>query len=102
MPPDAYEMIAALSAMAMGIFCLVKLGQSPICKALAQRISGHGENDRMADLDDSLERLEGQVLDYQERVDFAERIIARGGSTLLPTDEPVWEATPDPGLATPV
>jgi hypothetical protein len=102
MPPDAYEMIAALSAMAMGIFCLVKLSQSPICKVLAQRISGDSANGRMADLEENLERLEEQVLDYQERMDFAERMIARGGGSPSPADESAWEATPEAGLATPV
>ena len=103
MPPDAYEMIAVLSAMAMGIFCLVKLSQSPICKALAQRISGHSANDRMADLEDCVERLEGQVFDYQERLEFAERVIVRGGGdSASRANEPAWEATPEDGIVTPV
>ena len=101
-PTDVYEIVSVLLAMAMAGFCLVKLSRSPIGKAVAHRISGEKADDRMADLEDCVERLEGQVLDYQERLDFAERIIARGGSTMLPTDEPAWEATPDLGAATPV
>ncbi len=37
LPPDAYEMIAILTlpVMAMTLYCLTRLGRSPIGKALA-------------------------------------------------------------------
>ncbi len=100
-PTDAYEMLAALLGMAMAMYGLVKLSQSPICKALAHRISGENADGRVADIEDSMERLEAQVLDYQERLDFAERMISRGGAA-PPLEESDWEATSEEGIATPV
>ncbi len=106
LPPDAYEFLAVmiLPVMAMTMFCLVRLGRSPIGKALARRIGREDAMDegRLGELEDRLEGMESQILDYQERLDFAERMIARGGGSTPPADEPAWEATPEEGLATPV
>ena len=95
LPPDVYEMIAVLTlpVMAMTLYCLTRLGRSPIGKALARRIGGESRierADRLLELEDRVDRLQAEVVETQERLDFAE---------LSP---PAWSDTPEAGMATPV
>ena len=106
-PPDAYEAIAVLTlpVMAMMVYCMIKLGRSPIGQTLARRIGGESrfeQEDRVTEMEERVHDLEVQVLETQERLDFAERLLAQAdekGTRLLP---PAWHDTPGAGMATPV
>ncbi len=106
LPPDAYEMIAVLTlpVMAMTLYCLTRLGRSPIGKALARRIGREltvEREDRLLELEDRVQSLQAEVVETQERLDFAERLLGQvdGRSTRL--SRPAWSDTPEAGMATP-
>ena len=106
LPPDAYEMIAVLTlpVMAMTLYCLTRLGRSPIGKALARRIGGEltvEREDRLLELEDRVQSLQAEVVETQERLDFAERLLGQvdGRSTRL--SRPAWSDTPEACMATP-
>lgn len=106
LPPDAYELIAALTlpVMAMTLYCLTKLGRSPIGKALARRLGGESRverEDRLLELEDRIHGLQAEVTETQERLDFAERLLAQANDrgTRLSSR---WSDTPEAGMATPV
>ena len=106
-PPDAYEMIAvlALPAMAMTMYCVTKLGRSPIGKALARRINGEsgvGQDDRLLELEDRVHSLQAEVTETQERMDFAERLLAQADDRGTRLSLPAWSDTPEAGITTPV
>ena len=106
LPPDVYEIIAVLTlpVMAMTVYCLTKLGRSPIGKALARRIGREltvEREDRLLELEDRVQSLQAEVVETQERLDFAERLLGQvdGRSTRL--SRPAWSDTPEAGMATP-
>ncbi len=107
LPPDVYEMIAVLTlpVMAMTLYCLTRLGRSPIGKAHARRIGGESgieREDRLLELEDRVDRLQAEVVETQECLDFAERLLGQvdnRGSRLSP---PAWSDPPEAGMATPV
>jgi hypothetical protein len=76
-PPGELAMFLAIGAAALGLFF------GPIGAALARRLAGraepgeaHAEIERMtAEVDD----LRGRLAEVEERLDFAERLLARGG-----------------------
>lgn len=80
-PPGELAMFLALGAAALGIFF------GPVGSALARRLGGRPEpseahaeiehmNERMtAEVDD----LRSRLAEVEERLDFAERLLARGG-----------------------
>lgn len=57
---------------------LIAISFSPVGKAIADRIRGHG-GQRESDpaVYDELERMRGEMAELQERVDFTERLLAR-------------------------
>jgi len=59
---------------------LVVLSRTAIGKALARRIGGdegvHLDDHRLAVLEDDMERLRTELMETQERLDFAERLLA--------------------------
>ncbi len=66
---------------------LFLLAISPIGRAIADRIRGapEGKDPGLADLRESqqrmleeLDRIRGELTDVQERIDFTERLLARG------------------------
>lgn len=99
MPPDIsahlqQSILIALSVLALsaGVIFLLK----PLVQALARRIDGRGADSALAgevmqlreQLGD-LEPLRGRVHELEERVEFAERLLAqRGQQDLLPRGEP--------------
>jgi hypothetical protein len=78
-------LIAGLTIL--GVFALAWAGSfvlaGPIGKAVAQRIAGKGSDEALsADLDAclvELEALRSRVLELEERVDFAERLLPSPG-----------------------
>jgi len=64
------------------IFGVVKLMQGPVGIAISRRIHGHGGDDdlrnEVAMLRDHVEQLQQELGEAQERIDFTERLLARG------------------------
>jgi len=63
-----------------------KIAQSPVGAAIARRIQGHygGDPDLRAELEvlrDQVGQLQHQLDEVHERMDFAERLLTRGGAT---------------------
>ena len=79
-PSGAYAM-AAIGLMACGAFAAVALG--PIGRAIGKRIlrgpAGPAATDEdVQDLRAQVEEMRGTLIDAQERIDFAERMLAAG------------------------
>lgn len=59
---------------------LVALSRTAIGKALARRIGGdagvHLDDHRLAVLEDDMERMRQELMETQERLDFAERLLS--------------------------
>lgn len=85
-----------ITIVILGTFVLAWAGSfvlaGPIGKALAERISGRGRDTvPAAEIEACLaevEQLRGRVLELEERVDFAERLLAQPGEAArLPAGE---------------
>ena len=76
------EGILALSIPIISIltFGAVFISRGPIGQAMARRLSGHSAepSDEILELRDQVELLRTEIGDVQERLDFAERLLARG------------------------
>jgi hypothetical protein len=80
-PPGELAMFLALGAAALGIFF------GPVGSALARRLGGRPDaGEARAELEHMSERMTAEVDDLrsrlaevEERLDFAERLLARGG-----------------------
>ena len=80
-PPGELAMFLALGAAALGIFF------GPVGSALARRLGGRPEpSESHAEIEHMNERMTTEVDDLrsrlaevEERLDFAERLLARGG-----------------------
>jgi hypothetical protein len=80
-PPGELAMFLAIGAAALGILF------GPIGSALARRLGGHAEpGEAHAEIEEMGARMTGEVDDLrnrlaevEERLDFAERLLARGG-----------------------
>jgi hypothetical protein len=90
MDPDVLQgVIAVLGLMVplLGLFVagVFVLGRSRLGEALARRIAGDDHDpeieERLLGLQDDLAQLRGQVQETQERLDFAERLLARPASS---------------------
>ena len=71
------------------------LSISPIGRAIADRIRGRGGvsdqrvrvlQENQDALMDEMDSVRSEVVDLQERLDFAERLLTRGGETKAPTE----------------
>ncbi len=79
-------LIGVLGALIVGALMLRWFFRSPVWEALAERMRartqqrlgdvGMGDDRRVAALEDHVHRLQGQIGELAERVDFAERILA--------------------------
>ncbi len=91
MPPNFPTDMIPIMGMVTGIFttgllvfCVVKVAQSQIGQALARRISGRaGAGDQelreeVMELRELVSHLEQRLAEGEERIDFAERLLARG------------------------
>jgi hypothetical protein len=57
---------------------LVKIFTGPIAQAVAQRLRGRPAAEPDPNLLAELEHLRGRLAEVEERLDFAERLLARG------------------------
>ncbi len=79
-------LIGAFGVMIAGALMLRWFFRSPVWEAFAERIrvrtrqrlgdAGMGDDGRVAALEDHVHRLQGQLSELAERVDFAERVLA--------------------------
>jgi hypothetical protein len=89
MPPNVVDAIAPLIGLGgLGVFSLIGLRMLLSYKARRLELtSGHrdasGVEDLVEDLRSEVQLLRGEVGELHERVDFAERLLARGSG-----DEP--------------
>ena len=77
------EGILALSIPIISIltFGAIFISRGPIGQAMARRLSGHSADepsDEILELREQVELLRTEIGDVQERLDFAERLLARG------------------------
>lgn len=84
---DKQTLAVMIPVLAVFFTGLVALSRTAIGKALARRIGGeagaHLDDHRLAALEDDMERLRQELMETQERLDFAERLLAapaRGGN----------------------
>jgi len=91
------QMLAVLIPVLAVFFAgLVALSRTAIGKALARRIGGdagvHLDDHRLAVLEDDMDRLRTELMETQERLDFAERMLTRG----RPESHELASPPPDP------
>ena len=80
-PPGELAMFLAIGAAALGILF------GPIGSALARRLGGrpepseaHGEIEQLSErMTAEVDSLRGRLAEVEERLDFAERLLARAG-----------------------
>ena len=76
------EGILALSIPIISIltFGAIFISRGPIGQAMARRLSGHAAepSDEILELREQVELLRTEIGDVQERLDFTERLLARG------------------------
>ena len=77
------EGILALSIPIISIltFGAVFISRGPIGQAMARRLAGHSADepsDEILELREQVDLLRTELGDVQERLDFAERLLARG------------------------
>jgi hypothetical protein len=83
---------AAVAVILLAAFAACTIVLWPIARALARRLEGRREPDRaiQGDLDHLHERLaevdalQQRVSELEERIEFAERLLARGEGTVAP------------------
>jgi hypothetical protein len=91
MPPDfpgqmipIVGMLTGIVTTALLVFCVVKVAQSQIGQAISRRISGRsGAGDQelreeVMELRELVSHLEQRLTEGEERIDFTERLLARG------------------------
>jgi len=91
LPPDFPTSVIPLMGMVTGIismvvigFVIVKVAQSALGQAVARRISGRaGAGDQelreeVMELRELVSHLEQRLAEGEERIDFTERLLARG------------------------
>lgn len=77
-----FGMITGALMTAAVVIGLVKIAHGPVGQALGRRIQGKaGEDEELrhevAWMREQLEEVQGQLAETQERLDFAERLLAR-------------------------
>ena len=73
------KVVAVILIAAIGAFTLVRLANGPLAQALARRIAGGVDQSgpaELAELREQMEELRLHLADTQERLDFAERMLA--------------------------
>jgi hypothetical protein len=82
----------------LGPVATLAISYTPLGRALIERLRGQARDVQLMDMQDELERLGEQVAEcdrrfdeVQDRLDFAERLLARGAEV---PDEPTDAATP--------
>ena len=88
MGPEAmipiFGMVTGIITTGLFFWGIVQVARSPVGQALARRIQGrHAQGDpeliaEVGALRDQVDSLQQQLAETQERVDFTERLLARG------------------------
>lgn len=91
MDPDAFAALVAF--LGFGGFCLIGLRMLLNFKVKRLHAQGGGVptrelEDGLAELRDQVYLLRGELSDLQERVDFTERVLARGQADARPPLKP--------------
>jgi hypothetical protein len=81
-----FGMITGLITTGLFFWGIVKLAQGPVGTALARRIQGHSAGAEieaefaaeLSHLRDQVDGLRTELTETQERLDFAERMLAKG------------------------
>jgi hypothetical protein len=73
---DIEAILAIILIFGGGIVIAVSF--SPIGRAIAERIRGRTEPETDPAIYEELERMRGELADLQERLDFTERLLAKG------------------------
>jgi hypothetical protein len=94
-PPGAWDLAPLIPVVAILVYGFLRLLRSPLGQAIADRVRGTPrtsahDSDLLSDTHQEVESLNRRVLELEERVDFAERILARG----QPHQEPAEFPTP--------
>jgi len=85
-PSDLMALIGVVAALIVAGVVLYAFFKSDIAGAIAERIRGMhrrkaidsaGDEPRVAQLEERVEQLHGQVTELAERLDFAERLLAQ-------------------------
>jgi hypothetical protein len=73
--------VGPFDAIAFAALCLglVKIFNGPVAKALADRLRGRHGSDPDPALLAEVDQLRERLAEVEERLDFAERLLARGG-----------------------
>jgi hypothetical protein len=66
----------AFAALCLG---LVKIFNGPLARAMADRLRGRGRTEADPALLAEVDQLRERLAEVEERLDFAERLLARGG-----------------------
>jgi hypothetical protein len=68
-------------AIAFGMLCfgLVKIFNGPLARAVADRLRGRTATDTDSALLAEMDQMRERLAEVEERLDFAERLLARGG-----------------------
>jgi hypothetical protein len=82
----------------LGPIATLAVSYTPLGRALIERLRGHVSDSPLRDIQDEIVRLGDQMVEHDhrinelhERLDFAERLLARGSDV---PDEPEEKATP--------
>ena len=83
-----FGMLTGIVTTGLFFWGVIQVARSPIGQALGRRILGrHGHTEdpellaEVAALRDQVDTLQQQLIETQERVDFTERLLARGRQT---------------------
>ena len=91
-PNQLIPLIGAIGGMVITGIVLWSFFKSDIARALAERIRGRkrvieadgDDAHRVSDLEQKVEDMQGQLTEMAERLDFAERLLARSRERSLP------------------
>ena len=72
--------IIILATIVLTVATIGKVLRGPIGDALARRLSGQRHEPDPVLADQRVSELEGRLAEVEERLDFAERLLARGNS----------------------
>ena len=80
---DRHALAVLIPVVAIFFTGLIMFSFTRLGKAVAKRIEGGGDGelaDRLARLEADHDRLQRELADAHERLDYAERVLARDGS----------------------
>jgi hypothetical protein len=89
-PPGAWDLAPLIPVVGILVFGFLRALQSPLGRALADRARGSdlADPDLLADTRQEVENLQRRTLELEERLDFAERLLARGRAEVEAPESP--------------